>query len=339
MPAVDELDALVEPFETYMRSERMRGAETVKRYVSELREFCSFARRARTDAANGETTHDEAPARESDSFLQRVHTDAALSAITHHEISAFLRERATTSGRPSPTAWNMALSALRAFFAYLSHAEVLSVNPTLKLARHKIASREKVPPSLDEYRALLKAAEASGPACRKRNVAIVRVLFHTGLRVAELVSLDVDQIEWEARLFRDVPTKGSKWLSAEFPNIVARALEAYLQERAALASVSEGALFLSNRRTRLSVRSVQLIVSALGVSAGISRAVSPHLLRHATATELYDLGTPLGVVQKVLGHASPTTTEGYIHEKNGGRRQAIDALGARVEAAWRSRAA
>lgn len=213
------------------------------------------------------------------------------------------------------------------------------MNPTLKLTRRKVASREKIPPSLDEYTALLKAAESSALRCRTRNVAIVQVLFHTGLRVQSLASLDVDQIEWEARVLRDVPTKGAKWISAPFPDIVAQALEAYLLERAARSEVSEGALFISNRGTRLSVRSVQLIVKALGEAAGISLPITPHIFRHAFATELVEQGTPMPVVQEALGHADITTTQGYVHLKSAGRRQAIDALGARVMAARLSRAA
>lgn len=329
MPAADEVTALLEPFETYLRQERMRGAETVKRYVSILREFCSFLRCTHADAAGA------APG----SLVQRAHTDAALSAITHREISAFLRGRATTSGKPSPTAWNMALSALRAFYAYLNHAEVLAMNPTLKIGRHKVASREPVPLSLDEFLALVEAAEASGERYRRRNVAIVQILFHTALRVAELVSLDIDRVDWGAHVFRDTRTKGSKWLSAPFNDMVSHALEAHVAERAASRTVSEGAVFVSNRGKRLSVRSVQEIVKALGKAAGISRAVTPHLLRHSSASELVELGTPIRVVQEVLGHAAVTTTERYVHVKSGGRRAAIDALGSRVEAARRARAA
>jgi site-specific recombinase XerD len=339
MPAVDELTALLEPFEVYLRQERMRGAETVKRYVSILCDFRSFLRRAHTDAACNEITHNEISAHEPCSLVRRAHTDAALSAITHREISAFLRERATTSGSPSPTAWNMALSALRALYAYLNHAEVLSMNPTLRIERHKVASREPVPLSLDEFLSLVEAAETSGEKYRRRNVAIVQLLFHTALRVAEIVSLDVDRVDWHARVLRDVRTKGAKWLSAPFNDMVSHALEAYVAERAGLRAASEAALFVSNRGKRLSVRSVQEIVKALGKAAGISRAVTPHLLRHSSATELVDLGTPIRVVQEVLGHAAVTTTERYVHVRNGGRRAAIDALGARVEAARRSRAA
>lgn len=336
MPACDEVSALLGPFATYLRTERMRGVLTIGRYLSELGAFCSFLRRVHADAADGpRRSGSELP-----SLVRRAHTDAALTAITHLEISAFLRERATTDGRPSPSAWNMALSALRAFFAYLNHAEVLTMNPALKLTRRKVASREKIPPSLDEYVALLEAAEASAGPRRARNLAIVQVLFHTGLRVHELVSLDVDQIEWEARVFRDVPTKGAKWISAPFPDIVAQALEAYLRERAARREVSEGALFVSTRGgARLSIRSVQLIVKALGEAAGISRSVTPHVLRHAFATELDDLGAELADVQASLGHRSRATTERYIHRRNKGRLAAIDALGARVQAARLSRAA
>jgi len=312
MAASEEVDGLIEAFEGYLRGERMRGLETVKRYGAVLREFSRF--------------------------LRRVHADLLLAGLTHRELSAFLRETSTTSNGPSPTAWNLGLSGLRAFYGYLNHSETLMLNPTLKLERHKIASREPVPLSLDEFLALVDAANASGDAQRLRNVGIVQVLFHTALRVRELVSLDIDRVDWDARVFRDVRTKGSKWLSAPFNDMVAAALGAYIEERAGRGA-SEGALFVSNRRTRLSVRAVQEIVSALGEAAGIERPVTPHLLRHSSATELVELGTPIRVVQEVCGHASVTTTERYVHVRSGARREAIDALGERVASARRKRRA
>lgn len=308
MSAADEVEALLEPYESFLRDERMRGKDTVSRYVSILRAFCSFVRCS--------------------------HTDAAFDAITHREIASFLRERATSSGKPSPTAWNLTLSALRAFYGFLNRTEVLSVNPTLKIERHKVSSRERVPFSLKEYLALVKAAKATSNA--RRNVAIVEVLFHTGLRVRELVSLGVDQVDWQAYAFRDVRTKGKGWRSPEFNDVVSEALGAYLRERGMERPLAGGALFLSRRGTRLSVRSVETIVSALGKAAGIARPVTPHLFRHSCASALHQGGTPLRVVQSVCGHKSIATTQIYVHSSQDARRQAIDALGKRVEEARRA---
>jgi site-specific recombinase XerD len=313
MPAADELAALLEPFRTYMLRERMRGKETVKRYVSALQEFCSFVRSS--------------------------HTDAALCTISHREIDAFLRQRACQSDAPSPTVWNLARAALSAFYAFLNRKEIVLTNPMPRVDRQLVDSHEAEPLSLDEYLALVDAARASNEALRARNVAIVETLFHTALRVQELVSLDLDQIDWDAKVFRDVRRKRKKFIAAPFNDLVSQALEAYVAARGRERPVSEGAVFVSNRGTRLSIRSVQKIVKALGVSAGISRPVTPHNLRHSSATELHEMGTPIRVVQGLLGHATVTTTERYIHPKDAARRQAVEALGVRVVAARSARAA
>src|SRR5689334_18207925 len=104
MAAFDEVNGLVQPFEGYLREERMRGKETVKRYVAIVRDFVDH--------------------------LRRAHPELSLAAITHREITPFLRETATTGSSPSATAWNMTLAATRAFFSYLVRAELLAADPT-----------------------------------------------------------------------------------------------------------------------------------------------------------------------------------------------------------------
>lgn len=304
MAAPDELDDLLLAFEDYLREERMRGAETVKRYGALLRDFTLYLRGAR-------------PA-------------VALRAVTHREVTGFLRGAATANGVPSPTSWNLALAAVRAFFGYLNRKEILMHDPTAHIERHKIASREAAPLTLEEFVTLLDAAEASHEGAR--NTAIVQVLFHTALRVRELVSLDLSQVDWDARILRDVHTKGAKWLSAPFNDMVAASLQAYLAARQGAAD-GAGPVFVSNRGTRLSVRSVQDIVKSLGEAAGIGRPVTPHLLRHSSATELVELGTSIRVVQDVCGHASVVTTERYVHVRAGAKKEAVDALGRRVASA------
>ena len=295
----------IDSFEAFLRVERHRGAVTIRRYRAIIEAFVG------------------------------TRGDAPLSALTKHECVAFLRRDAGTE-EPSRSVWNLRLAALRSFADYLTQKEVLVHNPTLGIERHRIASREPIPLSLDEFLALVEAAERSGPSCA-RNVAIVQTLFHTALRVAELVSLDVDQVDWDAYLFRDVRTKGEKWLSAPFNDMVAAELERYLAERGRRRMVSVGALFVSNRGTRLSVRAVQLLVSQLGRAAGIARPLTPHILRHSNATELVELGTPLKVVQEICGHASQSTTERYVHARAGAHRAAIDALGVAVARKMRAR--
>ena len=303
MTASDEVNGLVQPFEAYLREERMRGKATVKRYVAIVRDFALY--------------------------LRSAHPELVLAATTHREITLFLRETATKGDAPSPTAWNMSLAALRAFHGYLVRSERLRADPTAWIERHRVASKEPVPLSLEEFLALLEAAEKSSAGLR--NAALVLTLYHTAIRVQELVSLDLIQVDRTSYVFRDVRTKGGKWLSAPFNDMTAAALEAYLATRPE-ASAAEP-LFLSRRGSRLSVRAVQELLSKLGPAAGIARPVTPHLLRHSSATELAELGTPLRVVQEVCGHASVTTTERYVHVRSGARTLAIQALGRRVEAA------
>jgi site-specific recombinase XerD len=298
-------------FETYLRVERRRGASTTARYVDIVRSFVA---------------HREALASGSD-----------LAVADRNDCLEFLRSGTVVAGEPSRSVWNLRLSALRAFYQYLVDLEVIAKNPTHRIERHKIASREPIPLSMTEFLDLVEAAERTSPLVRSRNVAIVQVLYNTALRVAEVVSLDVDRVDWDAYAFRDVRTKGNKWLSAKFPDLVAGVLERYLGDRARRKIISEGALFVSERGTRLSIRAVQQLVRDLGTAAGIQRPVTPHLLRHSCATELVDLGTGLKVVQQICGHASQSTTERYVHVRAGADRAAIDALGSAVDRGLKAR--
>lgn len=309
-----DMPSLIEVFEQYLRVERRRGALTVARYRTIVDEFL------RQLASSAETA------------------GLAVSEVTRLHCIGYLRSPGrTATEEPSRSVWNQRLSALRAFFQFLIDQESIVTNPTHRIERHKIASKEPIPLSLEEYLDLVEAAERSGPMFRSRNVAIVQVLFNTALRVRELVSLDVEQVDWDAYLLCDVRTKGDKRLSAKLSDLVAATIQDYLTDRARHRPVSTGALFLSMRGTRLSVRAVEELVKTLGREAGIARTVTPHLLRHSCVTELVELGTGLKVVQEICGHASQSTTERYLHARAGADRAAIDALGEEVASGLQAR--
>lgn len=304
----------IDAFEAYLRVERRRGAVTIARYRAIVDDFAEYL------TSNQETVQLDLPA------INRLHCVAYLRS-----------PRGTATEEPSRSIWNLRLAALRSLFQYLVDQEVIVQNPTHRIERHKIASKEPIPPSLSEFLDMVDAAGRTSPISRSRNVAILQVLFNTALRVSELVSLDVDQVDFDAYVFREVRTKGDKRLSAKFPDLVAGVLESYLADRGRRYPVSGPALFLSNRGIRLSVRTVEQLVSRLGQAARIGRPVTPHLLRHGCATAMTDLGTGLKAVQRICGHASQATTERYIHVRAGAERDAIDALGAAVEHGLRSR--
>lgn len=140
-------------------------------------------------------------------------------------------------------------------------------------------------------------------------------------------------------LLLDVRAKGGKLLAVAFNDVVAEALEQYLAERPRLhPATDEPALFVSDRGNRLSIRTVQELVKRFGKLATIRTPVTPHVLRHSSATRLAELGTPLRVVQEICGHASVTTTERYVHVNGNERRRAIDALAVRWREQTRVRA-
>lgn len=297
---------LVDAFVRYLREERMRGAITVNRYRTVLEAFEQFLARRSGDG-------------------QRVRLEDAGKL----EIAEFLREGVSSEAEPSRSVWNLRLSALRAFFDFLFRKDLVAMNPALKLDRQRTRPRAPVPLSLDEYLELAAATERGRYPVR--DAAIVHVFFHCALRVAEVASLNVSQVDLTNRVLLDVRTKGRKWLTVDLNDVAAAALERYLAERAHRASAADNpALFLSGRGTRLAVRSIQEMIRACGERAGLSRRVTPHLLRHSSATELAELGTELRVIRDICGHASVLTTERYVHARGGARRRAVAALGAQT---------
>jgi len=300
---------LVDAFRDYLRVERTRGAKTVERYVSIINALEGF-------------------------LAQEPGDPVALEAAGKPQLTGFLRAESMLSGAPSRSVWNQHLSALRSFYGYLFKQEIVTVNPAIKIDYLKTRSKERVPVSFDDYLALVDAAEASSNAYRARNVALTQVFFHCGLRVSEVASLDVEQLDLDRRVLTNVRRKGDKFLSAPISDLVAEALERYLPERERYPGAS--ALFLSDRGRRMSVRAVQDVIRSLGERAGLMRSVSPHVLRHGSATELAELGTKLEVIQEHLGHESVLTTRRYVHTKDAARRAAVDALGARTARVRRS---
>ena len=302
-----DMQQLVVAFAAYLREERMLTEGTIKRYAAVMENFATF--------------------------LGGVHSaekSFSLDAVSKGDLLTFMRRKVAEGSEPSRATWNNRLAALRSFYDYLFRQEVIDVNPALRLERLRLTKRERLPLSFDETLSLVDTARDRSPrAFQTRNVAIVDVFFHCALRVAEVVSINLDQVDFDNRLFLNVRTKGNKRLSILFNDVVAEALERYLSDREKLGvPPDETALFVSHRRRRMSVRAVQNLIKDYAARAGISRPVTPHLLRHSSATQLAELGTPLRVVQEICGHASVTTTERYVHPNGNQRREALDELGA-----------
>jgi integrase/recombinase XerC len=139
----------------------------------------------------------------------------------------------------------------------------------------------------------------------------LELLYGTGIRCAELVALDLAEVDLEARLIR-VLGKGRKERIVPFGTIALRALRAYLQARLRTRPRTD-AVFVNNRGGRLTDRSVRRLVQGRLREVAIAQKVSPHTLRHAFATHLLERGADLRSIQELLGHASLSTTQRYMH--------------------------
>lgn len=300
---------LLREFDEYLRLDERCTFETVKRFRAVSQKLAIYL--------SGSLTH----------------PNEQLVAATPAAVLAFLRQASETRrGTFSAHMWNQKLTAMRALYRYLVREKLCSQNPTADINRVRAISRERVPLSLSEFVALIRAMREASEPYRSRNVAFTQIGFHCGLRVSELSRLDFDHLDRAHRLIVNLEVKGGKFLMVPFPQLVLDEIDRYLEQRARFhPSPGEKALFLSERGRRLSVRQMEEIVPDFAERAGILRRISPHFLRHSVATAHARRGTQPRDVQRLLGHSSLATTELYIHTLDS-LAAAVDALGVEVEA-------
>lgn len=252
-----------------------------------------------------------------------------LESLGKKHLRQFLRSYARRSGTSSASSWNLGLGALRSFYGFLFEEEILPLNPALRIRRRRVKrGHEPLPLSLDEFFSLTDTIELGSELHRSRNVAMVTMFLQCGIRVTELVSLNLDQVDFGNELLLDVRTKGDKPLSKDLNEEAAAALKRYLEDRPSFgAPESEQALFLSRQCKRIAVRTVQAMVKTYSQRAGINRPVGPHLLRHSIATVLDEMNVPVPVIQDICGHESIATTRRYIHIRDRNRRETSHRLG------------
>ena len=202
------------------------------------------------------------------------------------------------------------LSAARTFFRYLLREKHVTHNPVQSVSAPKGAKR--LPENLDADRmARLLEIPGDGPLV-DRDRAILELLYSSGLRLAELTDLDLGDVDMQDATVR-VTGKGNKDRVVPVGSRALQALTRWHKSRAAMAGPDEPALFVSNRGTRLSRRSVQARVDHWARRQGIDSKVYPHLFRHSFATHLLESSHDLRGVQELLGHANISTTQVYTH--------------------------
>jgi integrase/recombinase XerC len=210
----------------------------------------------------------------------------------------------------SPRSLSRRLSALRQFLGFLVHAEVLTSNPAIHVQAPKPSRR--LPATLDADQVARLLAIEGDDSLTVRDRAMLELLYSSGLRLAELVGLDLVDLDIRDRSVR-VTGKGNKTRVLPVGRHALEALERWLSARSAMAHSGEQAVFVSQRGTRLAPRTVQLRLKHWAKRQGASVHIHPHMLRHSFATHLLESSRNLRAVQELLGHASISTTQVYTH--------------------------
>jgi integrase/recombinase XerC len=271
-------------FLDYIRLNRNASAHTVAAYDSDLSQFVGFA---------GEYTGQH-------HGLQPKHLDIAVIRGFLGELHRERQSRATVARK---------VSAVRTFFRYLKREGWVESDPAALVIAPK--REQKVPAhlSVDEMSRLLDTPDTSTPLGR-RDRALLELFYASGIRLSELVALDLEDLDLSGRMVR-VMGKGRKERIVPFNQKAAGSLRAWLKDRVAL--TSGDALFVNARGGRLTGRSVQRLVARYVTSCSTRFGISPHALRHSFATHLLQAGADLRAIQELLGHVRLSTTQRYTH--------------------------
>jgi len=286
-----KLSELKRQFLEYLEIERGRSVKTVENYDRYLTKFFEFAK---TDSPKKLT---EEMVREFRLYLNR-------------------QPGTKSGGRTEPMkrkTQNYYLIALRAFLKYLRKRGIESLSPE-RIELAKVPERSLDLITAQELHRLMNAPDTS-TIQGLRDRAILELLFSTGLRISELCSLSIDDVDLTRDEF-SVRGKGDKIRVVFLSEPAKQAIKAYLKERKDM----DDALFVqfgknakNANELRLSPRAVQRMLKTCAAKAGITRKVSPHVIRHSFATDLLQNGADLRSVQALLGHAHIGTTQVYTH--------------------------
>lgn len=252
---------------------------------------------------------------------------SVIQKITLDDIHAFISYLATELRSKSATRARK-VSSIRIFFKYLSaKAKLIEVNPAQNLETPKLDKRTPKYLTLEDSKKLLDVASDEDNRNSERDYAITTLFLNCGMRLSELVNINIKDIQFDDCKMT-VIGKGNKERTIYLNNACMRAISQYLSIRPkeGIEYKSKDALFLSERRERISNRTVQYIVKKELQKAGLdTNKYSVHKLRHTAATLMYQYGNvDIRALQELLGHASISTTEIYTHVANEQVRNAVE---------------
>jgi len=279
-------ETLIKQYKGHLKVERSLSENSVKAYERDVRKLMNY--------------------------LTAESIVLPVSTVNQNNILRFMSDLSDINVSPHTQA--RILSGLKSFFNFLELEEVIHVNPTDNVEAPKIG--RKLPDTLSfiEIEKILAIIDLSTPD-GARNRAMIEVLYSSGLRVSELISLEINNIYFDIG-FLKIHGKGNKERLVPIGSDALKYVKIYLEEIRVHVNVQKGEehyLFLNRRGKKLSREFVFMFVKDYVAKAGIGKKVSPHTFRHSFATHLIEGGANLRVVQEMLGHESLTTTEIYTH--------------------------
>jgi integrase/recombinase XerC len=296
---------LVNQFLSYLEHERNFSTHTIRCYATDLDYFAKFL-----------LGPDAAPEAEaSEDFTSR------LKAVSPLDLRGYLAELRRAEYSRATVARKIA--TLRSFYKFLARRGEVERNPVKVIRTPR--QEKRLPKFLNpaDIERLL-ATPKGDDLLSLRDAAMLEVLYSTGIRVSELVGANLDDLDLGGESIR-VRGKGRRERLAPLGSFAIKALNKYLESRAAAGVHDAKAVFVNRHGERLSSRSVRRKLSKYLATAGLDPHVSPHTLRHSFATHMLERGADLRAVQELLGHRSLSTTQIYTHVTAGRLKEVYEA--------------
>ena len=309
---------IVQDFISYLKFEKHFSEHTAKCYRADLVQFTSFLSDHKSDTHNdaSQTSNPwESPAATATATQTQtaVDIDAAIIAADVNTIRRYMAELGENHYSKSTTARKLA--TLRSFYKFLVKRDHVSSNPVVSI---KTPKQDKKLPKFLEYEEVVRLLNTppANTCLGARDRAILEVLYSTGMRVSELVSLNMDDVDFLSEVIH-VRGKGKKERICPIGSSALQSIQNYIEFRnrrmANDSNFDSRVLFANKHGQRLSTRSVRRKMDKYLVEAGLDPAISPHTLRHSFATHMLNNGADLRSVQELLGHQSLSTTQIYTH--------------------------
>ncbi|MHC5085306.1 MAG: tyrosine recombinase XerC [Planctomycetota bacterium] len=309
---------IVQDFISYLKFEKHFSEHTAKCYRADLVQFTSFLSDHKSDTHNDASEASnpwESPAATATATQTQtaVNIDAAIIAADVNTIRRYMAELGENHYSKSTTARKLA--TLRSFYKFLVKRDHVSSNPVVSI---KTPKQDKKLPKFLEYEEVVRLLNTppANTCLGARDRAILEVLYSTGMRVSELVSLNMDDVDFLSEVIH-IRGKGKKERICPIGSSALQSIQNYIEFRnrrmANDSNFDSRVLFANKHGQRLSTRSVRRKMDKYLVEAGLDPAISPHTLRHSFATHMLNNGADLRSVQELLGHQSLSTTQIYTH--------------------------